>query len=438
MTPIFPTNTREERARRRWPVIIAGILLLALLAAAGRGLLRHAFDERERRIVRALAEGRLEQALNEVDRWLMSSPDSAAAHYFKARIAWAQNDLFTVDQELERARILGYDLTPLDRLSGLMLARANQPSKAEPLLHRAFVGAREFDREVAEALARIYLGTFRLSEAAAVLSVWSRELPGDALPHLLQTEIDARFDATSEVIIARCRAALERDPDLDQARLRLAEELRKNHQNAEAAAEYSRYMERKPEDPVGYLGAGQNAVEMEDFAEAAHFVDQSLRLAPHNPIALAARGAVERSRGNFEAALEYFDQAVKSDPFDHGNRYQRMMILRSLGKNVAADAERKAVEKLRDDEEIFRKLSRELVRKPLDPQLRGETARWLMEHGREEEAVEWANLILRADPTHLAMNRLLADYYRRKGQVGLANLHEASAAPHSPHVDSPP
>ena len=49
-----------------------------------------------------------------------------------------------------------------------------------------------------------------------------------------------------------------------------------------------------------------------------------------------------------------------------------------------------------------------------------------MEHGREDEAVEWANLVLRADPSHLAMNRLLADYYRKKGQLGLANLHEAT------------
>jgi tetratricopeptide (TPR) repeat protein len=433
-----PPSTRELRSRRRWSVIIAGILLLAVLAATGGWLLRVAFDEREPRIVRALAEGRLDQALEMVDRWLVSSPDSASAHYFKARVAWAQNELSTTDQELVRARKLGYDWTPLARLRGLMLARANQPSEAEPLLRDAFYDARELDRDVAEALAGLYMGTFRLSEAAAVLERWSRELPGDARPHLLRAEIDVRFDATSEVIIARLRAALERDPRLDQARLRLADELRRSHQNAEAIAEYSLYLTRKPEDPRGYLGAGQNALGMGDIAEAARLLDLSLALAPHDALVLAARGELELRQGCFEAALEYFDQAVKSDPFDHGNHYQRMLILASLGKKVEAESERKAVEKLKDDQERFSKISRELVRNPLDSQLRGEAARWLMAHGREDEAVEWANLVLRADPSHLAMNRLLADYYRKKGQVGLANLHEASAAQQSSHLDSPP
>ena len=433
-----PFSTPDEHSRHWWPVIVAGILLLAVLAVAGGWLLKSKFDEREPRIVRALAEGRLDQASEAVDRWLMSSPASAAAHYFKARVAWAQNDLSSVDQELVRARALGYDWTRLAPLRGLMLARANQPSEAEPLLRDAFYDARELDGEVAEALARLYLRTFRLTEAAAVLDRWSRELPGDAHPHLLQAEIDVRFDAASEVIIARCRAALERDPSLDQARLRLAEELRKNHQNPEAATEYALYLERKPEDPVGYLGAGQNAVEMSKFAEATQLLDQSLSLAGHDPIALAARGALERRRGNLESALEYFDQAVKADPFDHNNRYQRMLILAGLGKKIAAESERKIVETLKGDQDRFDEITHQLVRKPLDPQLRGEAAIWLMEHGREDEAVEWANLVLRTDPSHLAMNRLLADYYRKKGQVGLANLHEASAAQHSPHLDSPP
>ena len=161
-----------------------------------------------------------------------------------------------------RARELGYDWAPLARLRGLLLARANQPSEAEPLLRQAFDGSHKADPEVANALARLYLGTFRLGEAAAILDRWSREVPGDARPYLLQTEIDSRTKAAHEVIIARYRAALERDPSLDQARLGLAEELRVSHLNAEAAAEYAHYLARKPDDPVGYTGAGLNALEM--------------------------------------------------------------------------------------------------------------------------------------------------------------------------------
>ena len=52
-----------------------------------------------------------------------------------------------------------------------------------------------------------------------------------------------------------------------------------------------------------------------------------------------------------------------------------------------------------------------------------------MAHGHEEEAIDWAKLVLAAEPSHPAMNRLLADYYRRRGQLGLANFHEALAPP---------
>ncbi len=59
-----------------------------------------------------------------------------------------------------------------------------------------------------------------------------------------------------------------------------------------------------------------------------------------------------------------------------------------------------------------------------------------MEHGHADEAVEWANLVLRSDPSHPAMNRLLADYYRKKGQLGLANFHETHAEKSSDRANS--
>src|SRR5262249_7016806 len=82
------------------------------------------------------------------------------------------------------------------------------------------------------------------------------------------------------------------------------------------------------------------------------------------------------------------------------------------------------VKRLKREESRFAEIRSELLRKPLDPQLRSEAARWLMDHGHADEAVEWANLVLRSDPSHPAMNRLLADYYRQRGQLGLANFYE--------------
>jgi len=210
--------------------------------------------------------------------------------------------------------------------------------------------------------------------------------------------------------------------------------LRNNHRNAEAAVEYAAYLARKPEDPLGYLGAGQNALEMGDEDHAIRWLDRALMLAPRNPVILAARGMVEIRNRRFEAALDYLDRAVKADPFDHANRYQRMLVLTNLGRKAEAATELEAVERLRKDQAEFGRIRHALIGAPLDPKLRAEAARWLMTHGHEEEAVEWANLVLDTHPSHPEMNRLLADYYRKKGQLGLANLHQALAG----HADVTP
>jgi tetratricopeptide (TPR) repeat protein len=407
------------------PTVLGGILLV-FVAACVIWLNRNEWLWGEARMVRrALAEGRLDDASNAVARWLMSSPNSGEAHFLKAQIAWVQHDLSTVEAELLRAHSCGYTQPPLARLRGLLLARTNNSSDAEQLLRQTLETTHSPDPEAEEALVRLYLGSFQLGEAGAVLDQWIRGSPKDARPYLLQTEIDKRSQATPETIIAHYRAALDRDPTLDRARFGLAEELRSINRHAEAAVEYATYLSRQRSDPLGYAGAAHNALEMGEHNEAARLIEQALSFAPHDPEVLAAGAALELRRGQLDAALDYINQAVKADPFDHWKRYQRMLVLSRLGKKAEANVEREAVEKLKSDQARLSVIRIELLARPLDSRLRSEAAQWLMEHGHEDEAVEWANLVLRSEPAHSAMNRLLADFYRKKGSLGLANFHEA-------------
>jgi tetratricopeptide (TPR) repeat protein len=407
-------------------LVVVAIIVTIAVALWLPGYVTAVLDARRAR--RAVADGRLDDAAKAVERWLISSPSSAEAHFCKAEIAWAQNDFTTTDAELARARALGYSWQHLNRLRGLLLARTHETTEAETLLRQVMQTTQKPDPEVAEALARIYLGTFRLMEAQEVLERWARTAPRDARPWLLQAEVDIRNGGKPEVVIARYRAALSRNPHLDKARFGLAEQLRLNHQFAEAINEYTAYLAQKPDDPLAYLGAGEAALEDGNETEAVRLLDRALALAPKDPVALAARATVELRRGRFESALHYLELAVNSDPFDRGNRNQRMLALSGLGRRAEAQLERKAVEELTKDQERFSRIIRELRARPLDLELRTQAACWLMEHGHEDEAVEWANLVLRSNPAHPAVNRLLAGYYRRNGQLGLANLHEARAA----------
>ena len=417
------------RTLGRTRATVLGILTVLTLCAGVSWWRGNWFEPREARAARsALENGRFDEAAALVERWVKSSPASPDARYSKASVAWSQNDLATAEEELAEAERLGYSWAQLARLRGLLLASRNLKSEAEPMLRWQFDNSSKPDSEVAEALARIYMETFRLEEAANVLERWMHQAPADARPHLLRADIDVRIQAPSETIIGRYHEALKRDPNLDRARFGLADELYQSHRYSEAAAEYSAYLARMPEDPLGYLGACRNALKLGDDGAAETLVDRALALAPKDPDVLSAKATLELQRGKLESALSFFDLSVKADPFNHRYRYQRMLILSRLGKKPEAEAERQTIERLKLEEGQFADISKALLRNPLDPKLRSEAARWLMDHGHDQEAVDWANLVLQSEPTHPAMNRLLADYYRKKGQLGLANFYEAPLA----------
>jgi tetratricopeptide (TPR) repeat protein len=419
---------------------VAHFAILAIVPICAAALWWHfvvlpAPDARTVRI--ALEQGRIDDATQALERWLTSAPKSADAHYFKAQIAWTKQDLPTVDNELGMAEKLGYSGQKLARLRGLLLARGSQKSEAEAMLRWQLDNSSEPDPEVVEVLVRMYLGTYRLHEAAAVLERWMRESPNDARPYVLQADIDLRNQASSEVIIDRYCNALKRDSNLDQARFGLAEQLRSSHRYAEAASEYAAYLARAPQDPLGLLGAGQNALELGDEPAAQSLLDRAHALAPSDSEVLAALATLALRRDQIERALGLFDQSIKANPFDHWNRYQRMLILARLGRKAEAEEERQTVERLKREHNRFGEISSALLRNPLDVHLRSEAARWLMDHGHDEEAVDWANLVLQTNPTDQAMNRLLADHYRKKGQLGLANFYEAPIARPNGHSAAP-
>lgn len=435
MSPLHSSILRISTRRR---TAILGILSVFLVCTAvwwWRANGRASLEARSASL--ALDHGRTQEASAAVERLLKSSPNSADAHYLKARIAWIQKDLLTLEEELARAEQLGYSWGQLARLRGLLFAARNQKSEAEPFLRWEFGNSNKPDPEVSDALARVYMETFRLEESAQVLERWMRDAPDDARPHLLRAEIDVRIKAPSETIIARFQEALKRDPSLARARQGLASELFQSNRFAEAASEYLAYLSLQPNDPLGYLGACQNALKMGDQPTAQTLIDRALALAPHDADILAAQATLALQKGQLEKALHFFDLSIKADAFNHRNRYQRMLILSRLGRKAEAEDERQTVERLKLEEGRFADIGKALLRNPTDSQLRSEAARWLMDHGHDEEAVDWANLVLQSNPSDPAMNRLLADYYRKKGQIGLANFYEAPLAGSDRHPALP-
>jgi Flp pilus assembly protein TadD len=407
------------------------VLGLGVIGVAGSMVRAHRAVEADAQAVRAaLAAGRAAGARQPLERWLRARPKSAEAHALLAEVALVEGDFGKVKGAFNQARALGYPEDQLERIRAIWLARLGRYPEAEPTLTRLWETQPRIDPSVHEALARIFLKTYRLRRAKAVIERWSREAPADGRPFLWLTEIDRRTEVDNPESWERhYREALRRDPELDPARHGLAESLRKVHRNDEAAREYAHYLARHPDDPVALTGAGLNALELGDLAEAARLLDRALALAPANPAALKGRAEVDLQRGELNAAVRRLDQAVQASPFDDEALHIRGRVRMMLGDRTGAAADRAAFERLKKDQAALLEMRTRLLDNPGDDDTRSKAAAWCFEHGREQDGLEWAMAVLANNPNHAPTCLLLADYYsKRPDGAGLANYYRLKAA----------
>jgi tetratricopeptide (TPR) repeat protein len=419
------------RSAVRWFWFSATIMALGLAGAAGFLIRAHLAIERDAQAVRdAMAAGRPAWAVDPLRRWMRARPSSAEAHALKAEVALAEGDFPEVKREFNKARALDYPAEKLDRIRAIWYARLGRFAEAEPTLTDLWSTSAKTDPGVDEALARIYLKTYRLRSAKAVIKRWITDAPADGRPFLWLTEIDRRTEVDNPASWeSHYREALNRDPDLDPARHGLAESLRKVHRNDEAAQEYERYLARHPDDPTALAGAGLNALEMGDLSRAARQLDHALEVAPKDPSALKGRAEVALYGGDMAAACRWLDQAIEADPFDDGAFHVRGRVRALLGDAAGSRADRAAFDRLKKEQAELLALRTPLMDTPSDNLTRSKVVAWCFAHGREKDALEWAMAILANDPNDAPTCQLLADYYaKRPDGAGLANFYRLKAS----------
>jgi Flp pilus assembly protein TadD len=404
---------------------------LALIGGAGILVHEHRAVERDARSARgAFAAGRPAMAVEPLRRWFRARPSSPEVHALLAEAALAGGDLAEVGRELERARSLGCPESKLEKVHAIVLARLGRYAEAEPILTRLWTEQEITDPAVDEALARIFLKTYRLFHARKVIERWIKDAPADGRPFVWLTEIDRRTNGGDPALPeVHYRAALERDPDLDTARLGLADSLRTNHRNDEASLEYERCLARSPEDPAALSGAGQNALEMNDLSRAAHLLDRALVQTPNDPSALKARARVALHTGDLPTARRMLDQVIGADAFDEEAFYIRARVRAMEGDFAGAKADGKIFDHLKHEQEEMLSMRARLLNDPADNDSRAKAVAWLFEHGRDKDGLEWAAAILANNPNHGPTCRLLADYYEKRSDgAGLANFYRLKAS----------
>ncbi len=405
---------------------IAAVLIAAALGYLG---LTHYRSTRLAAEVRSLfAERRYNEARRPLERWLSDSPRSGEAQYYRGWLALVDQDPRQAVESVEQAQRLGFDRSALEVLVGIYQARAGRINIAEPILSAAFERDAEPRDLVARELARIYLATYRFTYAAPAIERYRELVPGDPQPYLWSNEINTRSGASPALLIRNYQAALERDPDLDKARLGLAEQLSKDRRFDEAEQEYRTYLKRNPRDVSALVGLGRNAFQSGDIAGATREYEAALAIDPDQREALKELAQLDLRFGRFDQARRRLEHLAQLDPFDHEISYSYAQALRLSGHAEKARTETERAARLRKEHEQIVQLRFNIVKDPNDVQSRYQVARWMFEHGHADEGLKWAREILRANPHHTEIHRVLAEYYAAHGDPGLANYHRSMAS----------
>jgi tetratricopeptide (TPR) repeat protein len=426
---VAEAESRSRRSRIKASLRLAGAVVVLVGLAAGAYL---AFTQyqvaRLSRVVReSFANGHYDTARAPLARWLKESPGSGEAYYYLAWQSLADEQPRETVLAVDEARRLHFDPDRVDVLSAIYHARADRYGEAEPILERAFLEESEPRAMVAKALAKIYLSSYRLDRAAVAIERWRALAPEDPQPYLWSNEIASRADVEPAILIQNYRAALERDPDLDKARLGLAQALSKDRRFDEAEQEFLLYLKRNPKDAVAFLGLGRNVFQRGDIEKASRFFESALESNPRDPEALKELGQLDVRLGRLKKACERLQLLVQIQPFDHEIRYSYAQALKLTGNEEQSRAELAVAARLRKEHDEIVQLRYGVLKNPRDFAARFQVARWMMEHGHEDEGLKWTKEILRANPSHGPTHRVLADYYEKHGEAGLANYHRLSA-----------
>jgi tetratricopeptide (TPR) repeat protein len=224
------------------------------------------------------------------------------------------------------------------------------------------------------------------------------------------------------------REVVQRDPEHDEARLRLAALLVRVSQ-AEEAIEHLDYLQRRLPANDELPSARARALEIlgrTDEARAA--LDEALKRKPDNAQALADRGRMARIDGDLELAERLLAQAVARDPGNVTTRYQLYLTLNGLARYAEAKAEQERIRKIEDDMQRIRAIvNGRLQQTPDDPALHYDVAMIALRSGLPREVHRWLQSALQADPNHLPTHRALATYYREMGEPILSARHRSIA-----------
>jgi Flp pilus assembly protein TadD len=141
--------------------------------------------------------------------------------------------------------------------------------------------------------------------------------------------------------------AVRLNPGLPGVHALYARALRHNHDNAGAAVEYSKELERNPNDFESNLWLGLLRTEGGQLDEALEYLKRAGRMRPRDPAVAYGLGRVHLSAGRLEEARRALEQLVETAPDYLQGHVLLATVYYRLDLRAKGDEQRTIVDRLR-------------------------------------------------------------------------------------------
>ena len=365
-------------------------------------------------------------ARRELDAYLQAWPAHGRAHFLAARAARRLRLYDEAEEHLRSCDRLKWEPQAVG-LERTLAAVPRGEMRADHFLWGRVEAGDPDAPEILEVLTQFYLDDYQLMRAKDCLDRYLGLRPDDLQALLGRAYVWERLlyfaDAAKDY-----RRAVERHPDDDPARLRLAKNLLITGEPAEALTHFQRLEARRPNDPEVRLGLAQCRRRLGDLDEAQRLLDGLLADRPDDAAALTERGLVALNQNRAAEAEGFLRKAVARAPHNREANYNLYQSLLRQDKNEEAKERLAQVERLDADLARLDEVTKAVIQSPGDAALRLEGGLLFLRNGEEQEGVRWLQQALHLDPTLRPAHQALADYYGRAGRPDLAAVHARFAA----------
>lgn len=408
-------------------VILVGLLLLLALALPGWWIFGQVQAWRRFRAAEtALAREDPQTAWQHLEACIAAWPSSGQVRFLAARAARRAGKLSEASRRLTEAAERGWVEEAIDLERALLRAQTGELAAVENYLHYCLKNDHPDSLLILEVLTPLYVQRFDLAKGDYCIDHWLELGPESAAPWRYRAILAEKNQARSEAVKAY-RKVIEFGPAQPADRANLARLLLAINKPAEARPLLEELLR---EDPDGlkerrllarcYLGLGRND-------EARGLLAGVLRATPDDAEALHLRGRLELEASRPEQAAVFLSRAARLQPFDREVLYSWLRCLRVVGPAEEARRCEERLKQVEADLDRVRKLAKEVMARPDDPELRRQIGEIYLHNGQEEDGLRWLGSALAGRPDHPPTHLSLAQYYQRKGDLARASLHSQAA-----------